>query len=108
MDIKEEEVLWQSDTGITVIVDPSYGLIRKYGSENDDTNHLAKLYGSVEILDIFGNEMAAFSGSDEYSGHVELVWKITRKRNHRHPEDVWLSDIQLWTLYHTSGESMNE
>jgi len=99
-----EEILWQSDAGITVIVDPSYGLIRKRGSENDEANHLAKFYGSVEILSVLGNEIASFSGSDEYSGTVELVWKITQKRNHRHPEDEWLSDIQLWTLYHTSGE----
>jgi len=101
MDINEE-ILWQSDIGITVIVDPSYGLIRKLGSESDESNHLAGFHGCVEILSLLGNEIASFSGSDEYSGHVELVWKITRKRHHRYPDDLGLSDIQLWTLYHSS------
>jgi len=93
---------------MTVIVDPSYGLIRKLGSENDESNHLAEFRGGVEILSLFGNEIAFFSGSDEYSGHVELVWKITRKRHHRYPNDLGLANVQLWTLFHSSVTKVNE
>ena len=104
----KDEVLWESKEGITVIVDPSYGLIRKRGSETDTSNHLANFYGSVEIVGILGDEIASFSGSDEYSGTVELVWKITRKRHHKHPEDDMLADVQLWTLFHSSASSLEE
>jgi len=52
--------------------------------------------GSVEILTKDGATLGSFSGSDEYSGHVNNVWKITvRPQKEGYPEEVW----QLWTSY---------
>lgn len=52
--------------------------------------------GSVEILTKDGATLGSFSGSDEYGGHVNNVWKVTvRPQREDHPEKVW----QLWTSY---------
>lgn len=52
--------------------------------------------GSVEILTNDGAMLGHFSGSDEYSGYVNNVWKITVKAlKEGYPDKVW----QLWTSY---------
>ena len=35
--------------------------------------------GEVEVLTKDGKRLAVFSGSDEYGGHVNNVWKITQR-----------------------------
>lgn len=51
--------------------------------------------GVVEILTSDGAMLGYFSGSDEYGGEVNNVWKITLTRKGRYPEKIW----QLWTSY---------
>ena len=52
--------------------------------------------GDVEILTKEGKKLAFFSGSDEYSGHVNNVWKITaRPQKEGYPDKIW----SLWTTY---------
>ena len=55
---------------------------------------IEKFMGNVEILTEDGKELAFFSGSDEYGGHVNGVWKITtRLQKEGYPDKIW----QLWT-----------
>ena len=56
--------------------------------------------GSVEILTSDGAILGFFSGSDEYSGHISNVWKITtRPQKKGYPGKIW----QLWTSYLKEG-----
>jgi hypothetical protein len=52
--------------------------------------------GGVEILTSNGAILGSFSGSDEYGGQVNNVWKITtRPQKEGYPGKIW----QLWTSY---------
>uniref|UniRef100_A0A6M3LWA5 Uncharacterized protein n=1 Tax=viral metagenome TaxID=1070528 RepID=A0A6M3LWA5_9ZZZZ len=113
--------LWQGQP-LTITVDPAGMTLHSYDEEKvrkikDDykdvkilsATHLKKEWerrwkdakiveiegfdGSVEILEWGGDVLASFSGSDEYSGHVNAVWKITVKTHKG--EKTW----QLWTSY---------
>lgn len=54
--------------------------------------------GSVDILTWGGDVIASFSGSDEYSGHVNDVWKITVKTQ-MDRRTILDKTWQLWTSH---------
>ena len=114
------EILWEGEP-VTITVDPAGMTLSAHDDEKvqkirDDykgvkilaASHIRKEWerrwkdakivdiegfeGSVEILTSDGAVLGYFSGSDEYSGQVNNVWKITRMKS---SEKMW----QLWTSY---------
>jgi hypothetical protein len=117
--------LWEGDP-VTITVDPASMVLSAYDDEKvrkirEDykdvkvfsATHIHKEWkrrwaeaklvevedfdGRVEILTNDGTILGRFSGSDEYSGQVNNVWKITLKTTHKrqYSERTW----QLWTSY---------